>query len=1233
MSNLPHRRGSFNYRAINDQIKQILDERAVLDNTQQVAMPFVKVTSTLRLPSILGSENAVGFTLGLHANQRDFAIQDIYADRSGNGLIGYTYVPDESGNVVTRNVYADVSGLSEKATVYLDGDEQLYTDDNQFAFIPPPGITNVTIGTNRAGLTRVIQIDFSVPTLSQLEVLHRTFLVPGAGMVVEWGQQFAPKSRNSFGERGINDNTVYFPWYNHNELIPLLGRLGRKEVGMEEIMKKYVYPSQGQYMWLFGRVGNFTTNAKSDGSFECSVKLFGQGEESWAYLTRSTLVRPANRTSPLCINDVNSVEAYFNKTTPGKNLKTLLQSMVDEESSRALGLGDWFGHVKFFENGNKREGEAAPGEVQEPNVSESYFGEAKDAYFMTWRFFVNVVLNDVRYGIKSVFERAALTDAELEKVSILRPYKNTVGSDTDVNIVDPYENFVGNNRYLRSVDLGTMVIVNRIASGKAYQELERFRDGSEQDLHAPSEDADFFEARGDFYESTKLVDPSPIRDKGFLSTGVWLNHKAIAQSFVSATTVLQGLNNLLNRMNNATLNFWDLTIDVSEPEYIGEEEVAPLAEPATSRTVRPPLLPSNNPAPPQLLRAPTENGQINFFSENVRQEILNPAPPRNSRNTIKNDYIIIDANYKENSDFAVGNFIDKVHTFNKYIRIKSGDDGRTTLIGSDVINCNVTIDMPKRLFSQIATLGLVQQRDLAEAEGVENIEDIPGSPAMPGADELLRQMFAITSIATTGDYEQSPDLTIEPNAIRAARLLDSVCASTNTQTTAETSGVGQSVGNYSAQSISTSKGLFGLFREKSTEEQLEEVTALLETCNRDCRLPAEQQQDTEGTPTPPPSGEYCKHLEEGSTERLVCQEAYNSGITGKVELAQFLAQIAHESNNFNAVSENLNYSEEALLRVFSRYFGPGKENAAEYARQPEKIANYVYSDANRSRAGRLGNTSRGDGWKYRGRGYIQITGKNNYSALSSAIGVDVVSDPDYLLTFQGATDSAIWFWKNRVRTRNPNFGNVTEVRRIINGGTNGLQDTERKFRKYSILFDVGREDYPTYTPTPRAAEYRIDGECVNCELVKIDYENLTKQIENQKETQQIEDRIESVEVREFPYLKTIFKHFEPFGEWMVARITNDSDGNSSNPFGAAPGTLSIKADITLPGVAGLRVGELFWIDRIPAFYRAFGAFQILSIEENVSMEGWTTKIYGVFNYLGGSWKRSMARILREGISQ
>ena len=134
------------------------------------------------------------------------------------------------------------------------------------------------------------------------------------------------------------------------------------------------------------------------------------------------------------------------------------------------------------------------------------------------------------------------------------------------------------------------------------------------------------------------------------------------------------------------------------------------------------------------------------------------------------------------------------------------------------------------------------------------------------------------------------------------------------------------------------------------------------------------------------------------------------GITTEKRIASFIAQIAHESVNFSAVVENLNYSAAGLLKTFSKYFNA--DTAAMYANKSEMIANRVY-------ANRMGNgdESSGDGWRYRGRGLVQLTGKSGYYAFQQATGVNCLTDPTLLEKPDAAVHAACWYWKTYVASK------------------------------------------------------------------------------------------------------------------------------------------------------------------------------------------------------------------------
>jgi putative chitinase len=171
-------------------------------------------------------------------------------------------------------------------------------------------------------------------------------------------------------------------------------------------------------------------------------------------------------------------------------------------------------------------------------------------------------------------------------------------------------------------------------------------------------------------------------------------------------------------------------------------------------------------------------------------------------------------------------------------------------------------------------------------------------------------------------------------------------------------------------------------------------------------------------------------------------------ITNTLRLAHFLAQCGHESGNFRAVSENLNYSADGLKKIFPKYF-PGNLNES-YARQPEKIAARVYG-------GRMGNGDEAskEGFKFRGRGYIQLTGKSNYSIFDKFVDDDILANPDLVATKYPLMSAAFFFNNNNLWTicdRGADVATVTAVTKRVNGGTIGLADRIKHFNEfYSLL--------------------------------------------------------------------------------------------------------------------------------------------------------------------------------------
>jgi putative chitinase len=156
-------------------------------------------------------------------------------------------------------------------------------------------------------------------------------------------------------------------------------------------------------------------------------------------------------------------------------------------------------------------------------------------------------------------------------------------------------------------------------------------------------------------------------------------------------------------------------------------------------------------------------------------------------------------------------------------------------------------------------------------------------------------------------------------------------------------------------------------------------------------------------------------------------------------IAAFIAQCAHESGGFLFLTENLNYKAESLLKVFPKYF-KDMATAKAYEKKPEKIANRIYAD----RMGN-GNEASGDGFKYRGRGLIQLTGKTNYTWFAASLEITPEDAAEYTQTFEGAAQSACWFWETNKINAFADKNDIVGMTKRINGGTIGLEDRKKHY--------------------------------------------------------------------------------------------------------------------------------------------------------------------------------------------
>jgi putative chitinase len=156
-------------------------------------------------------------------------------------------------------------------------------------------------------------------------------------------------------------------------------------------------------------------------------------------------------------------------------------------------------------------------------------------------------------------------------------------------------------------------------------------------------------------------------------------------------------------------------------------------------------------------------------------------------------------------------------------------------------------------------------------------------------------------------------------------------------------------------------------------------------------------------------------------------------------VAAFLAQTAHESGGYRAIKENLNYKAESLCKVWPRYF-PDMATAKAYEKQPERIANRAYGN-------RMGNgpEASGDGWKFAGKGLIQLTGKDNYTRYAESLEISLDEASEHLTTFEGCVQSAAWFWEANNLNQYADSGDILTMTKRINGGTIGLEDRQKHY--------------------------------------------------------------------------------------------------------------------------------------------------------------------------------------------
>jgi hypothetical protein len=563
---VPHDLGSYSIKLIPPSITNELKRRATSGNSVETIMPFIRLTSAIELPhdvSTKTQERLVTpgryFTIGLHATQNHSANGPVLeTDRVSNYNNPFESVYNifnstnaDLGPVIgTIRQYVNGNSVSQYVRAKVDpsetGQNYALATDNLYA--PPPGVTSAKIDRKNNGQVNSAQIEITIPTLAQFEALAEIFFVPGVTMILEWGSLSS----------SVREDLTMLPWDNLAAIENVLKLNNWYGPTALEIFNDYTYPSKGRYSFIVGKLASFEAKMSNTGEFLLTIKLIGPGEQNFAYSIYETVSAVISQEEDVQSVGAGSVESYF---AEGGDYDLLISSPV------SIAGEYWKRHIikitSDVSTGNPEKDESGtdsgPGQQavrEEQKNNPSFMSELEgndDAVFVSWKFFVNVILNDENIGIKKLFKDAGMSDTEVENIRIL----NKLSLEED----DPDEPYVGCNTYLRSTNPAVCIIYNEAAELSIRNGNTPWKAALKDEHLSKTADEKLteFTALGSFAQGND-------NDKGLLSRGVWLNATAIKQSLMSARTLHEGIANLLNRMNSAVNGYWELTLDYETQE-------------------------------------------------------------------------------------------------------------------------------------------------------------------------------------------------------------------------------------------------------------------------------------------------------------------------------------------------------------------------------------------------------------------------------------------------------------------------------------------------------------------------------------------------------------------------------------------------------------------------------------------------------------------------------------------
>lgn len=510
-------------------IQYELTRRRVSAETANVYMPFVKLTSLSEVkPDNLpdGQTDAYCPSLGIHG-QNSVSFDDIYLPKSNKSIIGYAISNDGESTVPVV-----VSDASKDA-----------------ANIPIPGITQFTVERGTAGPMGVrgglVKADLKIVAYSigQVDALLRYYLRPGTRLVLELGRMSANQK-----EKPIKP----FDWKLPKSFIgDYFSQLIKSPRLQSTFIKEYIYKNNGNYEVFVTYVVKFNLKYNKNNTFEIDLTM--HSVQQFEVPTKHTAVQ-STCPSPTKACDVMDIQEYFSDAYSWKNNSfTALMARYQDD-------GTWGSQIVPIKNENNNDTGAAS----------THAGTRENEYFVSWRFFVEKMLNDRTYGIAAMLGSSTSTS----DLALLRPVAETTAS-LDSGLIS---NQVGYHPNLRSVNPGVMIIYNPEAQARFSSSIDNSiyesvkiaaASGSTQIQDAIKNNSLANQITGSSVPFTNtLKKQNNIAGAGSLTNGVWINTQAIKQAFTSTDTITAAMNSLLNMMNSATEGYWNLQLystDVKNP--------------------------------------------------------------------------------------------------------------------------------------------------------------------------------------------------------------------------------------------------------------------------------------------------------------------------------------------------------------------------------------------------------------------------------------------------------------------------------------------------------------------------------------------------------------------------------------------------------------------------------------------------------------------------------------------